>query len=216
MLTTPAVGWALPPSHPIATRLSPLPLPCGFEPFETDGSATGLPCFKGPSAFPFPAKERDCASHRRHLAFPPPGRFATGPSMASCQPSLSSYQPSQASPNIPPTGLRGEGAHVYSSHTHRRPVTKMLNLQRERQSSNHAIVPFDLPHCPPESLILRRSPSTSSPAPSRPISKQVFTSILQHRSRTFAIPLPSRPFAIPLPSSHLLVPSFSDANQFPG
>ena len=60
-------------------------------------------------------------------------------------------------------------------------VTKMLNLQRERQSSNHAIVPFDLPHCPPESLILRRSLSTSSPAPSRPISKQVFTSILQHR-----------------------------------
>lgn len=51
----------------------------------------------------------------------------------------------------------------------------------ERQSFSHAVVPFDFPHCPPESSVLRRSRSTSSPAPFGPCSRQVSTSMLQHR-----------------------------------
>lgn len=103
------------------------------------------------------------------LGFPTSGEL---PHRALCgfMPTLSQAPAnSRASQDAPLTRLRRDRVHVPSSHTQQRPVTSVLNLQGERKSFSHGRVPFDLPHCPPESLIVRRSPpSKSSPAFSNP------------------------------------------------
>lgn len=68
--------------------------------------------------------------------------------------------------------------HLHSPSTREQRGCQDIKPPRERQSFSHAMVPFDLPHCPSESLILRRSPSTFSPTPFIPFYKQDFRSHL--------------------------------------